>query len=126
MRRRRMRGTWHRYISDRRASVLVLFTILTPVLLGMIGLAVDGGRAFILQTTLQDIADAAALAGATELDATATAQDRARDKALNFLANSPKFANSAAGAQIDSVNIDFYAGPTLCAADSSTGSRIRC
>ena len=51
------------------ASVLVLG--LTMVALGVAGLAIDGTRAFIFRRTLQNAADAAALAGASEIDRTA-------------------------------------------------------
>lgn len=50
-----------------QATVLVLG--LTLVVFGVIGLAVDGTKAFIYHRTLQSAADAAALAGAGELDA---------------------------------------------------------
>jgi Putative Flp pilus-assembly TadE/G-like len=48
------------------ATVLVLG--LTLVALGVCALAIDGTRAFILHRSLQNAADAAALAGAGELD----------------------------------------------------------
>ena len=50
-----------------QATILVLG--MTMLVFGVIGLAVDGTRAFIFRRTLQSAADAAALAGAGELDA---------------------------------------------------------
>lgn len=50
-----------------QATILVLG--LTMVVLGVLGITVDGTKAFIHRRTLQSVADAAALAGASELDA---------------------------------------------------------
>lgn len=50
-----------------QATILVLG--MTMVVLGVLGLTVDGTKAFIYRRTLQSVADAAALAGASELDA---------------------------------------------------------
>ena len=48
------------------ASVLVLgFTLIA---IGVAGLAIDGTRAFLYRRSLQNAADAAALAGASEVD----------------------------------------------------------
>lgn len=41
---------------------------MTMVVFGIVGVAVDGTRAFVFRRTLQSAADAAALAGAGELD----------------------------------------------------------
>jgi Flp pilus assembly protein TadG len=51
---------------DGQATVLILGLAL--VVFAVTGLAVDGTRAFIARLTLQNAADAAALAGAGELD----------------------------------------------------------
>jgi Flp pilus assembly protein TadG len=51
---------------DGQATVLILG--LAIVVFAVTGLAVDGTRAFIARLTLQNAADAAALAGAGELD----------------------------------------------------------
>jgi hypothetical protein len=51
-----------------RGSVLPLALGLGLVLIAVSGLAVDGTRAFLLRRTLQNAADAAALAGAGEVD----------------------------------------------------------
>jgi Flp pilus assembly protein TadG len=54
---------------DGQATVLILGLAL--VVFAVTGLAVDGTRAFIARLTLQNAADAAALAGAGELDLSA-------------------------------------------------------
>jgi len=58
---------------DERGTILVQFTISLIAILGFIGLALDGARVFLLHNDLQDLADAAARAGAASLDGTANA-----------------------------------------------------
>ena len=64
-----MRGYMHKKHSQ-RGSVLVLVTISMLVLLGVTGLALDMGHAYLLKTRLQNALDAAALSGAKTLDIT--------------------------------------------------------
>ena len=54
-----------------RGQVTVLVLGLSVLAFAVAGLAVDGTRAWLLRRTLQNAADAAALAGAGELDASA-------------------------------------------------------
>jgi Flp pilus assembly protein TadG len=93
---------------DERGSILVQFTIIVVVMMGMIGLALDGGRFIMLNSDLQDLADAAALAGAAKLDGTLGARTRA-DTAARSLGNAnnvnwwdvsaPKILAGTAGVQ---------------------------
>jgi len=63
--------------------ILVFAALMLVVLLGMIGLAIDLGHAYVNKSQLQNIADACALAGASALDETSAgiveAQSRATD-----------------------------------------------
>lgn len=52
---------------DRRANVAINFALLTPVLLGAVGAAVDYTLGSSQKTSLQNAADAGAIAGAKEL-----------------------------------------------------------
>jgi hypothetical protein len=70
-------------------------TILIPVMMGVIGLAIDGSRLFILNTEQADLADAAALAAARELDRTAAGVVAAVDAAHNVVTNDPRWASDA-------------------------------
>src|SRR5215470_8963536 len=73
-----------------------------PVLLGLVGLALDGGAFIHLNSDLQELADAAALAGAAELDGASDAITRATDKAQHLLSNDPHWSNVArSGLQIN-------------------------
>lgn len=77
-------------------QVMVLVVGLAMVTFAVAGLAVDGTRAFLLRRTLQNAADAAALAGAAEVDTGAyyssggrsivLDRERARREVLGWLA----------------------------------------
>src|SRR5260370_15877579 len=56
------------FLKDRRGAVAIYFGIGMPLLFGATALAFDLGRVMSLQSELQSAADAAALAGAAELD----------------------------------------------------------
>jgi Flp pilus assembly protein TadG len=51
-----------------RAQALVFLTVMLPLFLAVIGLALDGGHLFAERADLQAIADASARAGAVRLD----------------------------------------------------------
>ena len=57
-----------RIARSQRGAFMVFFAILVPFFLGMIGFAVDAGFVYMQKAKLQDIADAAALAGAARLN----------------------------------------------------------
>ncbi|MBW7850738.1 MAG: hypothetical protein H3C38_09605 [Rhodospirillales bacterium] len=81
-----------RLARDTEGAVILLFAFALPVMIGVVGLSLDLGRLATLNTELQDLADAAALAGAAELDGSETAIDRATLRAKTLLANDPRFA----------------------------------
>jgi Flp pilus assembly protein TadG len=86
---------------DEDGNVAIYFAILLPVTMGMIGLVIDGGAFFHLNNDLQELADAAAVAGAAELDGANDAITRATDRAANLLSNDPHWSNVArSGVQI--------------------------
>lgn len=90
-----------RFRRDDRGQVLLHFAIIVPVLLAVIGIALEGGSFMHLNSDLQELADASALAGAKELDGAADALTRATDAATNLLNNDPKWSNIAqSGVQI--------------------------
>lgn len=85
-------------VKDEDGGVLLYMTILIPVMMGIIGLAVDASRLYILNTEQKDLADAAAIAGAWELDgeyvsATDNAIIRAIEAAQNVVTNDPRWAS---------------------------------
>jgi Flp pilus assembly protein TadG len=60
-----------------RGVVLITFAISMIVIMGMMGLAVDLGRSYIVRNEAQAFADAGALAGASSLDGTPAGATRA-------------------------------------------------
>src|SRR5262249_15741855 len=88
---------------DEDGHISLYFIIMLPALIGLIGLILDGGGLFHLNTDQQELADAAALAGAKELDGRNDAITRATDRAQNLLSNGPNWSNTslnASGIQI--------------------------
>lgn len=55
-----------------RGVVMIVLGVMLVVLIGFAGLAIDLGRTYLVRTELQNAADAAALAGAKQLNQTAT------------------------------------------------------
>ena len=55
---------------DQHGSILVQFTVYLVALFGLAGLLWDTGRYLLAHNDLQDLADAAASAGAADLDGT--------------------------------------------------------
>src|SRR5262245_31396818 len=72
---------------DTSGVILPYATVLLVAMVGVSLLALDGGRAYSLQTQLQNIADAAALAGAAELNRAPGARDRATNAINNLVSN---------------------------------------
>lgn len=84
-----------RLARDASGTVLIYVALLMPVIIGMSALAIDAGRLNNLHTSLQNAADALALAGAAELDRRPTAITRANAAIDNLTANRDKFATTA-------------------------------
>lgn len=65
-------------IRDQRGQTTIFVVGILMLVMSVIGLAVDGTRAFLYRRTLQSAADAAALAGASELNRDAYYASRGR------------------------------------------------
>src|SRR5262245_22369647 len=71
-----------KYRQERSGKIIVLFALLLPVLLGMVGLVIDSGLAMAAHRRVRNAADAAALAAALDLlrgQTAATAKKTAAD-----------------------------------------------
>jgi Flp pilus assembly protein TadG len=90
--------------ASKSGAVLIYIAFALPILLGVMALSVDLGRAFILNTELKDFSDAAALAGAAELDgrdgARAAAESAARTGLQGTMVNIQAFATDGDGPSI--------------------------
>ena len=71
---------WFRKAQDGQS--LVFFALMAPLVLGMVGLAIDAGRVLGTRAELQKAADAAALAGAQDLPDADSAVEVAHDYVL--------------------------------------------
>ncbi len=91
-------------LRDPRGTVAVYVVIAAPVLLGIGALSIDLGRLMTVNTELQSAADAAAMAGARELDQFPGSRDRARATAAGAVANLQTFATGGADVTIDTTN----------------------
>jgi Flp pilus assembly protein TadG len=76
--------------------------------MGVVGLSLEVGRYYLLHSQLQDLADAAALAGVKKLDGTAGARDRAKD-AAEAVDNPHWWSNTVIGPRLDVGRFFFYA-----------------
>jgi len=73
-----------RLVTDSSAAVAVQIALTAVVLMGFVGLAIELGEAFALNTELQEAADSAALSAAAELDGFAGAISRATTATTAF------------------------------------------
>ncbi len=126
---RSWRRTWRsfrRIRKDERGHVLIYFTMLLPVAVGIIGLALDGGSFYHLNSDLQELADAAALAGAAELDGAQDAITRATTQAQNLLTNNVNWSNVAlSGTQVSSVTFYSSLNPDTATTDPKQAFYIK-
>lgn len=81
--------------SRQRGAILAITAIMLVVLVGIAALALDMGRVLVLRSEMQNAADAAALAGAVELNGKADALDRARVAARDLLEHKGHHAKDA-------------------------------
>ncbi len=68
-----MRAVIKQFCQDESGAVMVLVALGMVVLIGMMGVVIDGGRGYLERQKMQNALDAAALAGAQELPNTSTA-----------------------------------------------------
>ncbi len=96
-----------RFGRDERGNVIIYVSVSIATLMGMIGLALDGGRAMITHSEAQSAADAAALAGASQLDSLSGACARAKTEAV-AVANQQRFAVNGPA------NVTIASGSPVC------------
>ncbi len=87
-------------VRDTSGAVAIYIAIVAPVLLGVGALTMDLGRLMTLNTELQGAADAAALAGARELDRFPGAMAKASAAAVGAVSNSQTFATDGGPKQV--------------------------
>lgn len=112
-----MRRSIRRFVKDQNAAIAPLYAMGIGVFVVMSAVGFDYGRLMALDTELQNAADQAALAAATQLDGGDDAMTRARDAANNTFAtadsafvNETRFANDGGGRPITSLSFEFFDG----------------
>jgi len=91
---------------DKRGAVAIYVAMVSLLLLGSGVLAVDYGRMAVLRTQMQNAADAAALAGAVELDGYEDARERAEQVARTAASQSGLLL--AGVGSLDVTNVEFF------------------
>ena len=100
---------WARqFWKDDRAAVAPTIALALAALIGLGGLAFDYARMAGMETELQNAADQAALAAASQLDGQDGARSRATQAAQDLVANLTYFANDDEGTAIDVPSVIFY------------------
>ena len=88
----------HRFFRDERGAVAATYALALVPLIAVAGLAFDYARVAGMETELQNAADQAALAGATQLTRTSGSMERAIAAIQGGLvANNTAFSNDGAG-----------------------------
>ncbi|WP_427114061.1 TadE/TadG family type IV pilus assembly protein [Megasphaera sueciensis] len=78
-----------KYWAHNRGAIFVLFAVLFPLLIALVGLSVDFAYASVYRTRMQNAVDAAALAGAAQLGI-ADSGSTAKSMAITYVQNNSK------------------------------------
>jgi len=105
MSRRCGKGFW----LNESGATAALYALALPALVAVAGIGFDYAHVAAMDTELQNAADQAALAGATQLDKTVGSIDRATSAAEGGLvSNETLFANDGQGRAVDDLEVRFY------------------
>lgn len=103
-----MRAGIQRLIGSRFGAVAPTVALALFALIGVGGIAFDYARLASMDTELQNAADQAALAAASQLDGANGAMDRAEAAAQSLLTNQTLFSNDGGGSAVGGINLTFY------------------
>ena len=112
-------GILARFHADERGVIAILFAVMSTVTFGIMGLAIDYGRASHAQSKLQIAGDAAAKAAAAPADATPEVRKEIAER--HFEANS---RNSFDGQPQVSIKVDSETGAVTVTASSEVASTV--
>ncbi len=112
-----------RNFRDNSGAVSLYAALALPVLVGIVGLALDSNNLFTMDADLQHAADAAALAGAAELDGATDASTRAISAAQTAVANTSVMSTVHA-ISIPAANVLFYSANCTGSALTGTAAQI--
>lgn len=111
------------FLKNEEGAIAPLYALVLTALIAVGGIAFDYSRLAAMDTELQNAADQAALAAASQLDGQAGAILRATNAANNLVANETRFANdgNVAGRNVTIANITFFS----CESDDCRADRTR-
>jgi Flp pilus assembly protein TadG len=112
-----------RFLASCSGAVAPTVALSLFALIGAGGIAFDYARLATMDSELQNAADEAALAAATQLDGQYGAIERAIAAAENLLINETRFANDAQGRAVGDLSFTFY--ESYDAEADTTGSETR-
>lgn len=120
---KRTHSIWRSSIwRDEAGAAAALYALALPALVAVAGIAFDYARLAALDTELQNAADQAALAAATQLDRRAGAVDRSAMAATSLINNETRFANDGEGRDVSDLTIRLYADKNQAEACGDAGA----
>lgn len=96
------------FARDRSAAIAPMYAIALFGLIMIAGVGWDYSRLMTMDSELQNAADQAALAAATQLNGLPGAMDNAELAATNFFTNETKLANDGGGRAVDVLTFEFF------------------
>lgn len=119
-----MRCVWARFWRNSEGAVAPIVALSLTALIAVGGIAFDYAHLAAMDTELQDAADHAALAAATQLDGETGAQTRATAAAQSLITNKTRFAATDAShdANVAVVRLTFYSAYTSAASNTAATS----
>lgn len=119
-----LRLLW-RLKKDETAAVAATVALSLFGLIAVGGIAFDYARMATLDTELQNAADQAALAGATQLDGFADSRTRATTAARSLVLNITRISNDGLGRSVSIPTIEFLTNTNAPASSDANATRIR-
>lgn len=113
-------GMFGKFLRDESGASAALYALALPALVGMVGIGFDYSRLVSLDTELQNAADQAALAGATQLDQLPGSIARATAQARSLVSNDTRFANDDGDAAVGIPEGQIYFYANLADAEAGT------
>ncbi|QNP43071.1 hypothetical protein H9L15_14080 [Sphingomonas daechungensis] len=107
-----MRRFLGRFLRSDKGSVAPTVGLSLFALIAVGGIAFDYSRVAAMDTELQNAADQAALAAATQLDGDPGAQTRATSAATTLITNQTRMANDASSPNVSIASVTFYSAYT--------------
>ncbi len=110
------------FLKDESAAIAATYTLLLVPIVGLAGVAYDFAQMASLDTEVQNAADQAALAAATQLSGTDTAMDEATAAASDLVSNSTVMASDGKAATLAVSSVVFYDNRSDAEADTNAFS----